>query len=143
MTRWSRFHSAGQDGFRDSKEELADDIRARVRKRYPSATMKTLERMSRDDLSTLMFTLMDRGEGAMNPMLRKMEADVLFLSPSDANLGVAALIEAGFDVEHLVDAIDECGPTVFFRIRITTELGENRFFDWVQRLVEPFGGDTI
>jgi hypothetical protein len=61
MTRWSRFHSAGQDGFRDTKEDLIDDIRARVRKHYPSE-MKTLERMSREDLNTLMFTLMDAEE---------------------------------------------------------------------------------
>jgi hypothetical protein len=62
MTRWSRLHSADQDGFRDTKEDLADDIRARVRKRYPSETMKTLERMSREDLSALRFTLMDAEE---------------------------------------------------------------------------------
>jgi hypothetical protein len=76
-------------------------------------------------------------------MLQKMLADVLFLDPADANPGTAALIEHGFNVEHLVDWIDECGPTIFFRIRITTELGENRFHDWVQSIVEPLGGDTI
>jgi hypothetical protein len=61
---WSRFQSAGQDGFQDTKEELVEDIRARVRKRYPHATMETLGRMSRRDLSDLMFTLMDANKAA-------------------------------------------------------------------------------
>jgi hypothetical protein len=67
----------------------------------------------------------------------------LFLSPSDANPGVAALIEAGFDVEYLADWIDEYGPTVFFRIWITTEVGEDHFLGWVQSIVDPLNGDTI
>jgi hypothetical protein len=54
---WSRFQSAGQDG--DRKEDLVEEILARVRKRYPSATMGTLGRMSKFDLTTLMFALQD------------------------------------------------------------------------------------
>jgi hypothetical protein len=43
----SRFHSAGQDGFTDTKEDLADEIRAWVRKRVAGmAELRTLERMS-------------------------------------------------------------------------------------------------
>jgi hypothetical protein len=76
-------------------------------------------------------------------MLQKMQADVLFLDPADANPGIAALIEHGFDVEHLVDWVDEAGPTVFFRIRLTTELGEDRFHDWVQGIVDLHNGDCI
>jgi hypothetical protein len=34
-------------------------------------------------------------------------------------------------------------PRFFFRIRITTELDENRFYDLVQSIVDPLGGDTI
>jgi hypothetical protein len=56
---WSQFQSAGQGGFGDTKETLAEDIRARVRKHDPRATMETLERMSRNDLATLMHALMD------------------------------------------------------------------------------------
>ena len=62
MKQWSRFQSCGQDGFHNLKEDIAEDIRARVRKRYPSATMETLERMSKGDLSWLMFTLQDAEE---------------------------------------------------------------------------------
>ncbi len=76
-------------------------------------------------------------------MLQRMQADVLYLDPRDAGPETAALIEHGFDVEHLVDWIDEAGPTVFFRIRLSTEFSENDFHDWVQSLVEPFDGDTI
>ncbi len=55
--QWSQFHSPGQDGLQDRKEDIADDIRARVRKYHPSATMETLERMSKKGLTLLMFTL--------------------------------------------------------------------------------------
>jgi hypothetical protein len=54
---WSRFHSGDQNG--ETKELIAEDIRERVRKRYPWATMETLERMSKADLSVLMHIIMD------------------------------------------------------------------------------------
>jgi hypothetical protein len=76
-------------------------------------------------------------------MLQRMQADVLFLDPHDLNPGIAVLVEHGFDVENLDDWIDECGPTVFIRARITTEIDEDHFFDWMQSIVEPLGGDTI
>jgi hypothetical protein len=72
-----------------------------------------------------------------------MLADVLYLDPAEAKPGIAVLIEHGFEIEPLTDWVDEAGPTVFFRIRISTELDENAFFDWVQNLVDRFGGDTI
>lgn len=72
-------------------------------------------------------------------MLERMQADLLFLDPNDVGEGSAALIENGFDVEVLDDWIDDFGPTVFVRARITTELDADRFFDWVKNLVEPLG----
>ena len=57
---WSRFQSAGQDGFADTKEELVGEIREWVRKRDRYAgEMKTLERMSKHDLAMLMHVLRD------------------------------------------------------------------------------------
>jgi hypothetical protein len=56
---WSRFQSAGQDGFADTKEDLVDEIREWVRKRDRCAEMKTLERMSKHDLAMLMHVLRD------------------------------------------------------------------------------------
>ena len=76
-------------------------------------------------------------------MLQLMQADILYLDPAEARPGVAILIAQGFEVEPLVDWVDEAGPTVFYRIRIATELDESAFFDWVQTLVDPFDGDTI
>jgi hypothetical protein len=76
-------------------------------------------------------------------MSQRMQADVLYLDPAEARPGIAVLVKQGFDVEPLVDWIDECGPTVFYRIRINSTLDESAFFDWVQSLVDPFDGDTI
>ena len=75
-------------------------------------------------------------------MLRRMQADILFLDPDDLNPGIAKLVEHGFDVETLDDWIDEYSPTIFIRARITTEIDEGHFLDWVQSIVEPLGGDT-
>jgi hypothetical protein len=76
-------------------------------------------------------------------MPQRMQADVLYLNPADAKPGVAVLVKQGFDVEPLVDWIDEAGPTVFYRIKINSELDEDHFHDWVQSLVDPFDGDCI
>jgi hypothetical protein len=55
---WSRFHSAGQDGFRDTKEDLAEEIRKWVQQTTPYAgALETLVRMSRKDLNDLRFAI--------------------------------------------------------------------------------------
>ena len=76
-------------------------------------------------------------------MLQRMEADILFCNPDDVDPAAAVLIEHGFDVETLYDRIDDCGPTVFIRVCIVTEIGEDHFFDWVQSIIEPLGGNMI
>jgi hypothetical protein len=76
-------------------------------------------------------------------MLRRMQADFCFCDPLDANPGIAALIEHGFDIEILDGWIDEAGPTIFVRGWITTDIAEDRFLDWAQTIVDPLGGDTI
>lgn len=50
-------------------------------------------------------------------MLRRMEAEVLFLNPGDLNQGCAALIEAGFEIEVLDDRIDDYGPAIWIMAR--------------------------
>jgi hypothetical protein len=77
-------------------------------------------------------------------MLRRMETDVMFLDPNDVNEGSAALIEHGFDVEVLEgdDWIDPYGPAVWIRARITTDVAEDRFLDWVMSIVGPLNGDV-
>jgi hypothetical protein len=76
-------------------------------------------------------------------MLQRMQGDILFLDPDDLNSGIEVLVEHGFDIEYLDDWIDECGPTVFVRVRITTEVDEGHFLGWLQSIVEPLGGATI
>lgn len=75
-------------------------------------------------------------------MLQRMEAEILFLDPDDVAPGSATLIEHGFDVEVL-DWIDDYRPTVFIRAKITSELDQDHFFDWVLNLVWSIRGDVV
>jgi hypothetical protein len=75
-------------------------------------------------------------------MLRRFEAEILFLHPNDVDPCAAVLNERGFDVEVL-NWIDPCGPTVWIKARITADITEVFFFDWVRHLVGPFNGDLI
>jgi hypothetical protein len=75
-------------------------------------------------------------------MAQQMEAEVLFLNPDDVNPGVAALVERDFEVEVL-DWVDDYGPTIWIKAKVTSELAENRFFDWVSSIVEPLHGDVV
>ena len=56
-------------------------------------------------------------------MLQEMQADILFLDPTDLSPATAALVERGFDVEVL-DWVDPYGPTVWVDARITTDIAE-------------------
>jgi hypothetical protein len=76
-----------------------------------------------------------------NPMLQRMEAVVLFYSPSDLGPGTAALVEHGFEVEVL-DYIDDYGPAIWIKAKVASELDVHRFSDWVQSIVEPLHGDV-
>jgi hypothetical protein len=70
-----------------------------------------------------------------------MEAEILFLDPNHVNAGTAALTAQGFDVEVL-DWVDPYGPTVWIKARITTDI-DDRFMDWVMKLIAPLGGDLV
>ena len=74
-------------------------------------------------------------------MLQRMVAEILFLDPNDVSSGSAALMELGFTVEVL-DWVDECGPTVWIRAEIQSELGQDQFLDWVSSIVGPLLGDV-
>ena len=45
-------------------------------------------------------------------MLQRMEAEILFLDPDDMGPGSVALVDHGFEVEVLVDRIDDYSPAV-------------------------------
>lgn len=54
-------------------------------------------------------------------MLRKMLAEVIFLNPNDLNRGTAELIEHDFDMEYLVDWIDDYSGAVWVNVRTLSE----------------------
>src|SRR6266403_6376109 len=81
-------------------------------------------------------------EDAKN-MLTKMLAGVMFLNPNDLNRGSAELIEHGFDVQYLDDWIDDYGPAVWVNAWTLSDLDDDSFFDWVQYIVEPVGGEVL
>lgn len=76
-------------------------------------------------------------------MLQRMEAEILFLDPDDMGPGSVALVDRGFEVEFLVDRIDDYSAAVWINARVASELDEDRFFDWVQSIVEPLHGDVL
>lgn len=78
----------------------------------------------------------------MTTLLQKMAAEILFLNPSDVSPAAAALVELGFEIEHL-DWVNSYGPTKWFVAQINTELDENDFIDWMRNLVGPFHGDVV
>src|SRR5262245_4734797 len=78
----------------------------------------------------------------MPTMLRKMAAEVMFANPNDLNRGSAELIEHGFVIEYLDDHIDDFTPAVWVNAWTISELDDYRFFDWVETIVEPVGGEV-
>jgi hypothetical protein len=72
-----------------------------------------------------------------------MEAQIMFVDPGDVDPAVVVLTERDFAVEIQLDLIDECGPTVFVQAQVASELDASGFFDWVESIVEPLGGDVL
>ena len=71
-------------------------------------------------------------------------AEIIFLHPADARWEIPELIERDFDVEFLDDWIDDDGSAVWILAgAIIAELDESAFFDRVQAIVEPLGGDVV
>jgi len=76
-------------------------------------------------------------------MLRKMLAQVIFLNPNDVNRGSAELIEHDFEVEYLDDWIDDYGSAVWVNAWTLSELDDYSFFDLVETIVVPVGGEVL
>ena len=72
--------------------------------------------------------------------MHRMVTEVNFLDPDDVNTGIAVLTALGFDVEVLPERIDPCGPTVWVKATLATELDEIDFLEWASDLTERFGG---
>jgi hypothetical protein len=76
-------------------------------------------------------------------MLRRMEAEILFLDPNDVNPGSAALVDHDFEVEVLVDRIDDYSPAVWINAKVASTLDAGSFFDFAQDIVAPFNGVVL
>ena len=75
-------------------------------------------------------------------MLNLMDAEILFPNPTDVNPAIAELLKRDFSVKIREDMIDESGPTVFILATVFTEHDDSTFHNWVQKIVEPLGGDV-
>jgi hypothetical protein len=75
-------------------------------------------------------------------MLRNMSGEIMFLRPGDVNNALAVLIEN--DLEGTIsDGFDPCGPAVFVTVSGRTRLDADQFFDWLESLMEPVGGELL
>jgi hypothetical protein len=82
-----------------------------------------------------------RQEVSMTTSIR-FEAEVLFLDPDGVSSAVAALASQGLEFKRDLDAVDECGPTVFGMVTGTTELREDDIPQFVDGIISPFSGDV-
>jgi hypothetical protein len=71
-----------------------------------------------------------------------MSAGLLFWDPNDVTPAMAELSEQGFDDFEVLSEIDDEGPTIFLTARITLDMDDHDFFQWIGALVEPLGGDA-
>jgi hypothetical protein len=80
-------------------------------------------------------------------MKQQMEADLMFDHPDGRDRAIAELTKRGFDVEVL-DRVDEyegvvLTPTVWIKVRGTSELNESEFFDDMMHLAGRFSGEVV
>jgi hypothetical protein len=80
--------------------------------------------------------------------VRKMQAEIMFYDdPSEVPPAIFALKARGFEVEVL-DSVDAYEGelltlTMWIRTRCMSDLDMDRFFDWMQALVAPLGGELL
>jgi hypothetical protein len=80
-------------------------------------------------------------------MKQQMEAELLFLDPSNRDLAVTEFKKRGYDVE-LLDWVDEyegnvLTPCVWIKVRGVFELDQREFFNEMMHLAEQFSGDVV
>jgi hypothetical protein len=75
-------------------------------------------------------------------MLRKMEAEIVFLDPNDASPGSAALIKHGFEIE-VMDRISDYDSRVWILAKTTSEFDAGDILELVTNLTDPLGGDAL
>ena len=77
-------------------------------------------------------------------MLQRMSAEIIFLNTDDPGPVIQKLLEIDYDFEVLKwDWHDGTKPDSTVTVRAITELDAFAFFDHVQAIVGPLGGDVI
>ena len=77
-------------------------------------------------------------------MLQRMSAEIIFINTDDPGPVIQKLLEIGYDFEVLRwDRDDGTKPDTTITVSTFTELDAFAFFDHVQAIVGPLGGDVI
>ena len=76
-------------------------------------------------------------------MLRRMMAEIIFLNPTDASAAMIALSELGYELEEMVEWIDDESGARWILAFTRSELDPTGFFESMQALVKPMGGDIV
>ena len=77
-------------------------------------------------------------------MLQRMSAEIIFINTDDPGPVIQKLLEIDYDFEVLKwDWHDGTKPNTTITVRATTELDAFAFFDHVQAVVRPLGGEVI
>ena len=77
-------------------------------------------------------------------MLQRMSAEIIFMKTDDPGPVTQKLVEIDYDFEVLKwDWHDGAKPDTTVTVKAITELDAFAFFDHVQAIVGPLGGDVI
>ena len=76
-------------------------------------------------------------------MFQRMQAEIIFIETDDIDPVVEKLLELDYDPEILNWDFGDGDPTSTIAATTITDLDEFAFFDHVQTIVGPLGGDVI
>ena len=77
-------------------------------------------------------------------MLQQISAEIIFMKTDDPGPVIQKLLEIGYNFEVLRwDLDDGAKPDTTITVKAITELDAFAFFDHVQAIVGPLGGDVI
>jgi hypothetical protein len=72
-----------------------------------------------------------------------MMAELIFLRPADVYPAITELDDLGFELRELDDWIDTETGARWILATIASELDQSAFYNWMQDIVEPLGGDVV
>ena len=83
---------------------------------------------------------------ALNPPVQTcaMDGRMFFKNPRDARAGIVNLEEHGLTAKICKDMVDDYGVRMtFVEVNGTSDLDDGEFFDWLEELVRPLGGEIL